>query len=160
MPRIHLGVYMTSGKETTNAVTAALRCGYRAIDSAEWYGNEAEVGRAISAFIASEENTDGLTRGEIWFTTKLRENRGYEATRQAIRRSIRESGLGYVDLFLLHSPYGGRERRRECWRAVEDAVGEGEVRAAGVSNFGVRHVSLLQSDLLFELIARAGGNLW
>jgi diketogulonate reductase-like aldo/keto reductase len=66
----------------------------------------------------------------------------YDATRRKIKDSIRKSGLEYIDLYLLHSPYGGAQKRKECWRAVEDAVAEGEVRAGGVSNFGVRHVSL------------------
>ena len=137
MPRIHLGVYMTSGRETSSMVSHALSAGYRGFDSAEWYANEAEVGSAISRCVKEEE----VKREEIWFTTKLKDNRGYDETRRKIKDSIRKSGLGYIDLYLLHSPYGGKERRRECWRAVEDAVAEGEVRAGGVSNFGVRHVS-------------------
>ena len=72
MPLIHLGVYMTSGRECSAAVSHALHAGYRAIDSAEWYTNEKEVGYAISAFIKES----GVERGEIWFTTKLKDNRG------------------------------------------------------------------------------------
>lgn len=139
MPRIHLGVYMTSGNETRNAVTSALSAGYRAIDSAEWYANERQVGQAICQFLA--EN-DTVTRKDIWFTTKLKTNRDYNSTRSAIKKSIQQSGLDYLDLYLLHSPYGGKGARIECWRAVEDAIDDGEVRAGGVSNFGVRHVSL------------------
>lgn len=144
MPRIHLGVYMTSGTTTSNSVTHALSAGYRGVDSAEWYANEKEVGSAISKYIATTQGQDNVvSREDIWFTTKLKDNVSYEATRRKIKQSIEKSGLGYVDLYLLHSPYGGKERRRECWRAVEDAVAEGEVRAGGVSNFGVRHVSFL-----------------
>jgi diketogulonate reductase-like aldo/keto reductase len=58
----------------------------------------------------------------------------------AIDESIRKSGLGYIDLYLLHSPYGGKEVRAECWRAVEDAIEERMVKCGGVSNFGVKHV--------------------
>lgn len=84
-----------------------------------------------------------MRREDVWFTTKLKENRGYDETRQKIRESTKKSGLGYLDLYLLHSPYGGKLRRLECWRAVEDAVAEGEVRAGGVSNYGVKHLQEL-----------------
>ena len=67
----------------------------------------------------------------------------YNTTRRKIKESIRRSGLGYLDLYLLHSPYGGKRSRLECWRAVEDAIDEGEVRAGGVSNYGVKHVSIV-----------------
>ncbi len=94
-----------------------------------------------------------MKREDLWFTTKLKENRGYEQTRKAIKESIRKSGLGYLDLYLLHSPYGGKGKRLECWRAVEDAVEDGEVRAGGVSNYGVKHVRFLflYPTLLFFL---------
>lgn len=140
MPRLHLGVYCTSGKETVNAVTYALEAGYRAFDSAEWYGNEHEVGSAILAYLKSEKNKQGLKREDIWFTTKLKTNTSYDQTRRKIKESIRKSGLDYLDLYLLHSPYGGVQKRKECWTAVVDAVDDGEVRVGGVSNFGVKHV--------------------
>jgi diketogulonate reductase-like aldo/keto reductase len=146
MPRIHLGVYMTSGRETESAVRWALEAGYCAIDSAQWYANEREVGTAVRAFLESKNNTQGLKRADIWFTTKLKTNTGYDATRRAIKQSIKESGLEYLDLYLLHSPYGGKKRRLECWAAVEDAVRDGEVRSAGVSNYGVKHVSIILVD--------------
>jgi diketogulonate reductase-like aldo/keto reductase len=145
MPRIHLGVYMTSGNETSSAVAMALDAGYRAIDSAEMYRNEREVGSAIRKYLASSQ----LQRSDIWFTTKLANNTSYDATRKAIKESIRKSGMEYLDLYLIHSPYGGREKRLECWKAVEDAIKEGEVRVGGVSNFGVRHVCVL---LVFVLL--------
>lgn len=81
-----------------------------------------------------------MKREDIFFTTKLRSNVSYEATVTAITDSLRECALGYVDLYLLHSPYGGVARRLECWRAIMDAVEQGRIRSAGVSNFGVRHV--------------------
>jgi diketogulonate reductase-like aldo/keto reductase len=127
---------MTSGRECSIAVQHALNAGYKAVDSAEWYENEREVGSAITAFV-KEKNAK---REDIWFTTKLKDNRGYDATRRKIKESIKKSGLEYLDLYLLHSPYGGKQRRLECWRAVEDAVEDGEIRAGGVSNYGVKHV--------------------
>ncbi|CZS93792.1 probable 2,5-diketo-D-gluconic acid reductase A [Rhynchosporium graminicola] len=127
MPRIHLGVYMTSGTETSIAVTHALAAGYRAIDSAEWYANEREVGSSILKYL--ERNKDqGVKREDIWFTTKLKENRGYDHTRKSIKEIRMDAG---------------RAKRAECWRAVEDAVEDGEVRAGGVSNFGVKHLQEL-----------------
>ncbi|RAL60828.1 hypothetical protein DID88_010153 [Monilinia fructigena] len=137
MPRIHLGVYMTSGRETETAVFTALLAGYLAFDSAEWYANEKQVGSAINKFLSG--NGD-VKRENLWFTTKLKTNTGYDATRKAVKDSLKRSGLDYIDLYLLHSPYGGKQRRLECWRAVEDAIADGEVRAGGVSNFGVRHL--------------------
>lgn len=130
---------MTSGRECSNAVTYALKAEYRGFDSAEWYANEREVGSSINAFLKSQSD---LKREDIWFTTKLKSNVSYDDTRRKIKESIKESGLGYIDLYLLHSPYGGKQRRLECWRAVEDAVAEGECRAGGVSNYGVKHVRL------------------
>lgn len=147
MPRIHLGVYCTSGRETSNAVTAALKAGYRAFDSAEWYDNEKEVGDAITKFLStsSTSSSSKLERKDIWFTTKLKSNVSYDETRRKIKQSIKECGLGYLDLYLLHSPYGGKRKRLECWRAVEDAIEMGEVRVGGVSNYGVKHVSILST---------------
>lgn len=138
---------MTSGRETSRAVTHALEAGYRGFDSAEWYANEREVGDAILEYLSANKD-GGVKREDIWFTTKLKTNSSYNATRKAITESIRKSGLGYLDLYLLHSPYGGKRKRLECWRAVEDAIEEGVVRAGGVSNFGVRHVSILLSSSL------------
>jgi len=137
IPLIHLGVYQTSGRECSNAVTAALEAGYRAIDSAEWYGNEAAVGSAIVKFLDAHPD---VQRRDIWFVTKLKDNLNYDDTRMSIEKSIRKSGLGYIDLYLLHSPYGGKEVRAECWRAIEDAIEERQVRSGGVSNFGIKHV--------------------
>jgi diketogulonate reductase-like aldo/keto reductase len=154
MPRIHLGVYMTSGRETETAVKYALETGYRAVDSAEWYANEKQVGSAMLSFLKSNENSQGLKREDLWFTTKLKTNTSYDATRKAIKKSLQQSGLGYLDLYLLHSPYGGRKKRLECWKAVEDAVREGEVITAGVSNYGVKHVCLVSRRSLLSQAQR------
>ncbi|KAE8843675.1 hypothetical protein HRS9122_04778 [Pyrenophora teres f. teres] len=143
MPTIHLGVYLTSGKETYQAVRWALEAGYRAVDSAQMYRNERESGKAISDFLQSEANTDSLTREHVHFTSKLASNSAYETARKAISRSVKEAGLGYIDLFLLHSPYGGKQARLDSWRAVEDAINDGQVKTGGVSNYGVKHLQEL-----------------
>ena len=136
MPQIHLGVYLTSGTECSDAVTWALQAGYRGFDSAQWYENEHEVGSSILKFLSSF----GLKREDIFFTTKLRDNHSYDAARKSIKASLKACGLGYIDLFLLHSPYGGKAKRLECWKAVEDAISDGEIKTGGISNFGVKHV--------------------
>ncbi|CAG8962218.1 hypothetical protein HYFRA_00005271 [Hymenoscyphus fraxineus] len=155
IPRIHLGVYMTSGRTCSTAVTHALNAGYRAFDSAEWYGNEKAVGSAILAFLNSPENQrkgeEKVKREDIWFTTKLKENKSEEETRRKIEKSIQECGLGYIDLYLLHSPYAygktdPKETRKNCWKAVETAIKEGSVKVGGVSNFGVKHLKELLDD--------------
>ena len=105
------------------------------------YRNERETGDAVKAFLASQENPSGLTREDIHFTSKLATNNTYDKARKAITQSVKQCGLGYIDLFLLHSPYGGKTLRLESWRAVEDAIDAGEVKIGGVSNYGVKHVS-------------------
>ncbi|KAF2635862.1 Aldo/keto reductase [Massarina eburnea CBS 473.64] len=141
MPTIHLGVYLTSGKETSQAVRWALEAGYRAIDSAQMYRNEKESGRAILDFLS--DNTQSLRREDLHFTSKLASNSSYETARKAIQKSVKDCGLGYIDLFLLHSPYGGKKARLESWRAVEDAIDDGEIKSGGVSNYGVKHLQEL-----------------
>ena len=105
------------------------------------YHNEKESGKAVSDYLSSELNTKSLKREDIHFTSKLASNGSYDAARKAIKRSVKECGLGYIDLFLLHSPYGGKKARLDSWRAVEDAIEDGEVKIGGVSNYGVKHVS-------------------
>lgn len=106
------------------------------------YHNEREVGTSILSFLSSPSNTGHLKREDIHFTSKLASNTSYDAARKSIKQSVEHSGLGYIDLFLLHSPYGGKAKRLECWKAVEDAIEEGEVKTGGVSNFGVKHVRI------------------
>ncbi|KAK3216068.1 hypothetical protein GRF29_8g2080407 [Pseudopithomyces chartarum] len=143
MPTIHLGVYLTSGTETYQAVRWALEAGYRGIDSAQMYHNEKESGKAIRDFLSSDANLNSLRREDIHYTSKLASNSSYETARKSITRSVKECGLGYIDLFLLHSPYGGKHARLESWRAIEDAIDAGEIKIGGVSNYGVKHVQEL-----------------
>ncbi len=126
MPMVGFGVYQVSDAETEKAVLEALKAGYRLLDTAAVYGNEAGVGRAIKA--------SGIAREAIFVTTKLwiqREN-GYENTRKALADSLSRLGLDYVDLYLMHQPFGDVH---EQWRAMQDLYRAGKARSIGVSNF-------------------------
>ncbi|EPT05606.1 hypothetical protein FOMPIDRAFT_124533 [Fomitopsis schrenkii] len=136
IPMMGFGTYEMDGKEAYDAVKHALEAGYRHIDSAEWYYNERECGQAIRDFCAAT----GVPRSEVFFTTKLQNNAGYSAAKAAIARSSQKSGLGYIDLYLMHSPIGGPQKRAESWKAILEAKKEGVIRSVGVSNFGVRHL--------------------
>jgi diketogulonate reductase-like aldo/keto reductase len=153
MPSLHLGVYLMTSSEASTAVTSALHTGYRAFDSAQMYHNERAVGSSILSYLAAHPE---LKREEIFYTTKIASNDGYEDVRKGIKQSVRECGLGYVDLLLVHSPYGGKKMREESWRAVEDAIDEGEVKMGGVSNYGEKHVSELKSRTISIFTANFG----
>lgn len=105
------------------------------------YHNERDTGQGILSWLSSSANKQELKREDIHYTTKLSSNGSYDQARKSIKESVKASGLGFVDLFLLHSPHGGKTARLESWRAVEDAIDDGEVKIGGVSNFGVKHVS-------------------
>ncbi|CAK7204198.1 hypothetical protein SEUCBS139899_006952 [Sporothrix eucalyptigena] len=140
MPQIQLGLYMMSRSEARTAVSAGLAVGYRGFDCAQMYHNEREAGAALCSAIDAGQ----VTREDIFYTSKLAENRtSYNAVRASIKQSVAACGLGYIDLFLLHSPYGGPAARWASWRAIEDAIDAGEVRSGGVSNYGPRHVDEL-----------------
>ncbi|GJP36793.1 hypothetical protein CLOM_g21270 [Closterium sp. NIES-68] len=135
MPRLGFGTYMISARDAEAAVLTALREGYRHIDTAQLYRNEAAVGRAVRA--------SGLRREQVFVTTKLwNADNGYDATLSAFHRSLSELGLDYVDLYLLHSPMRV-DARLDSWRAMEDLLRGGRVRAIGVSNFGQQHLEEL-----------------
>ncbi|TID15579.1 Aldo/keto reductase [Venturia nashicola] len=143
MPQIHLGVYLADRQEARKAVQWALEAGYRGVDSAQVYRNEKESGQGIRNFLSSSANSEQLTRHDIWYTSKLASNGSYHETRRSITNSVKECGLGHIDLFLLHSPYGGRKARLDSWKAVEDAIEAGEVKTGGVSNYGIKHLQEL-----------------
>jgi diketogulonate reductase-like aldo/keto reductase len=123
-----------AGAQTKGAVLMALRAGYRHIDTARIYGNEADVGEAV--------RESGIPREEIFVTTKLwNEDQGYDSARRAFDASLVRLGLEYVDLYLIHWPVPGK--RSESWRALEAIAAEGRARSIGVSNFLVPHLEEL-----------------
>lgn len=133
MPQLGFGTYLSPPELTLKSCLTALQAGYRHIDTAQYYQNEAEVGEAI--------RQSGLARGEVFVTTKvLTPGDTVDATYAACLESVEKIGGGgsgsYVDCFLIHSPNVGDAKRREMWLALERLYGEGRARAIGVSNFG------------------------
>lgn len=124
MPRIGYGTYRTPPGITERCVADAFSVGYRHIDTAQCYGNEREVGKAIK--------NSGLSRDEVFVTTKLWACRGYNDTVHAINGSLSALNLGHIDLLLIHEPTGDVH---EIYRAMEDAYKGGKLRAIGLSNF-------------------------
>lgn len=129
MPQFGLGVWQAKdGQEVESAVTTALSCGYRLIDTAAVYGNEQGVGRAIAA--------SNVPREELFITTKVwNADQGYEQTLAAFEKSAQRLGLDYIDLYLIHWPVPVKDAYIDTWRALEKLYVDGKVRAIGVSNF-------------------------
>jgi|SRR5690625_532792 len=136
MPILGFGVFqITNQEECEQVVYEAIQTGYRLIDTAASYLNEEAVGKGIKR--------SGVPREELFITTKLWiQDTGYEATKKAFERSLKRLQLDYLDLYLIHQPYGDVHG---SWRAMEDLYREGKVRAIGVSNF--------QDDRLMDIIA-------
>ncbi|WP_405632828.1 aldo/keto reductase [Streptomyces sp. NBC_00016] len=125
MPILGFGVFQIAPDQTEQAVTDALAAGYRLLDTAAAYGNEEAVGRAIK--------NSGIPREELFVTTKLWvQDTGEENTARAFETSLRNLGLDYLDLYLIHQPYGDVHG---SWRAMEKLNREGRAKAVGVSNF-------------------------
>lgn len=139
IPTVGLGVFQSQvGDETYHAVRSALKLGYRHVDTAQIYGNEADVGRAVA--------DSGLQRSEVFVTTKLwRAEWGAARAREAIDSSLRKLGMAYVDLLLLHCP-GDPDLRAETWAVLEEAVKKGQAKSIGVSNFGIPHLERLMKS--------------
>jgi len=135
IPQVGLGVWQTpSGATTRQAVAAALDAGYRHVDTARIYGNEADVGAAVRA--------SSVARESVFVTTKLwNADQGYDPALRAFDASLKRLGLDYVDLYLIHWPVAGK--RLESWRALERIHEEGRARSIGVSNFLVPHLEEL-----------------
>ncbi|WUG13111.1 aldo/keto reductase [Streptomyces sp. NBC_00461] len=136
IPQLGFGVFQVPDDETAAAVSAALQAGYRSIDTAAVYGNEAGVGAALAA--------SGIARDELFVTTKLwNADQGHDSTLRAFHASLAKLGLEYVDLYLVHWPTPARDLYRDSWRAIEKLVADGRIRAAGVSNFQPAHLRRL-----------------
>ncbi|KAI9807357.1 MAG: hypothetical protein M1833_000100 [Piccolia ochrophora] len=139
IPRLGFGVWQSRADTCIASSMKALQVGYRHIDSAQMYGNELQVGEAV--------RRSGLPRSAVFVTTKIASAAGSpETTYRKITDSVDKVGLdGYVDLFLIHSPSGGKSGRKEMWQALEKAVDKGKVKSIGVSNYGVSHIEEMKS---------------
>ena len=137
MPALGLGVFQSPPAETTAAVEAALAVGYRHIDTAAAYDNEREVGEGI--------RRSGLDRSKVFIETKVWvSDYGYEQTLHAWEKSAAKLGVDYLDMFILHQPAPDRfEKTIASYKALETLVGDGRVRAVGVSNFMPHHLEQL-----------------
>ncbi len=134
MPVIGLGVGELSDAETEQAVSAALKAGYRLIDTAAAYGNEAAVGRALAA--------SGIPREELFITTKLAtSDQGFQSSQNALEASLGRLGLDYVDLYLIHWPAGEQGKYIDSWGGLLACQGEGHTKSIGVANFHEEHLS-------------------
>lgn len=125
IPAVGFGVFMIpNGGETYRAVLDALKAGYRHIDTAAAYMNESDVGKAV--------RDSGIKRDEVFITSKLwLQDYGYDAAKKGIETSLKNLGMDYMDLYLLHQPYSDVEG---AWKALEDAKKAGKIRSIGVSN--------------------------
>ena len=139
IPQLGFGVFQVPPEETVQAVMLALQAGYRHIDTAAAYGNEAEVGQAIKAA--------GLDRNEVFLTTKcFNYDHGYDEARRAFGASLERLESHYVDLYLIHWPVPAHDRYLDTWRAFIELQSEGLVRSIGVSNFQPAHLERLIAE--------------
>jgi 2,5-diketo-D-gluconate reductase A len=133
IPQLGFGVFQVPPRDTREAVGQALAAGYRHIDTAAAYGNEAQVGEAIAA--------SGVDRSEVFLTTKCwNDDQGYEEAKRAFHASLERLRLDYVDLYLIHWPVPAHDRYVETWRAFIELRAEGLIRSIGVSNFLPAHL--------------------
>ena len=152
MPALGFGVYkVPDPAEAERAVTDALECGYRLIDTAASYLNEEAVGRAIKG--------SGIPRDEIFVTTKLWiQDQGYDNCLKAFDTSLKKLGLDTLDLYIIHKPYGDYYG---SWRAMERLYREGRVRAIGVSSFWIERLAdLFTNNEIMPAVNQVETNLW
>ncbi|MGO3528604.1 aldo/keto reductase [Glutamicibacter arilaitensis] len=134
MPQVGFGVFQVPNEETTAAVSAALKAGYRSIDTASIYGNEEGVGAALAQ--------SGIAREDLFITSKVWiSDMGYEQTLEAFEASLQRLGLDYLDLFLIHWPAPEKDLYVETWKAMEKLYADKKIRAIGVSNFQPAHLA-------------------
>jgi 2,5-diketo-D-gluconate reductase A len=148
IPYLGFGTYLIGNDEVAAAVSEAIRAGYRHIDTAEGYRNEAGVGAAIKMAVESQ----GFSRNDLFVTTKLwpgnpawgQVAKTTESTVASLDESLQRLGLKYVDLYLIHAPYE-RAHRLAQWRGMIELRAQGKARAIGVSNFSIQHIEELKS---------------
>ena len=139
LPQIGFGTWPLDDAQAQTAVQAALACGYRLIDTAARYGNEAGVGRGIAA--------SGVARSQVQLTSKLRgSEHGFDSTLRAFDATLAALGTDYLDLYLIHWPLPMRDLYVDTWRAFIRLREEGRIRSIGVSNFQPAHIDRLLSE--------------
>ncbi|ARC56095.1 putative oxidoreductase [Frondihabitans sp. 762G35] len=139
IPQLGLGVYKVDDDEAERAVSTALEVGYRHLDTAEYYGNEAGVGRAL--------RDSGVPRDDVFVTTKVwNDQQGFESTLASFDRSMKRLDLDVVDLYLIHWPAPRQDLYVETYRALERIRQEGRARSIGVSNFQTHHLERLLGE--------------
>ncbi|HSS42251.1 MAG TPA: aldo/keto reductase [Solirubrobacterales bacterium] len=139
IPQLGFGVFQIPPEETQEKVEEALGAGYRHVDTAAAYRNEAGVGAALAA--------TGIRREDVFVTTKLwNSEQGYDSTLAAFQKSIERLGTGTVDLYLIHWPLPAKDLFLDTWRAFERIQEEGGARSIGVSNFRVEDLERLRAE--------------
>lgn len=139
IPQMGFGVFQVPPEDTAAVVDKALATGYRHVDTAAAYENEAGVGQALHA--------SGLDRGDVFITTKcFNDDHGYEQATRALRASLDRLEMDYVDLYLIHWPVPSQDRYVETWKAFIEAQEQGLVRSIGVSNFQPAHLERLVQE--------------
>lgn len=148
IPKLGLGTWMIPDEQTDEAVRAAVSLGYRHIDTAQAYGNEAGVGRGVKSC--------GVDRDKLFVTSKVAaEHKSYDTAAESIDETLKKTGLDYLDMMIIHAPqpwaeFRGEKRyfeeNKEVWRALEDAYKAGKLRAIGVSNFLTDDLENLLAD--------------
>jgi 2,5-diketo-D-gluconate reductase A len=136
MPRIGFGVWQISDRQAETVVGSAIEAGFRHIDTAQAYGNEGGVGRAV--------RSAKVPRETLFVTSKLRgRDMGHDPALRSFDASFERLGLGYLDLFLIHWPMPAHDRYVQTWQALIELQASGRVRSIGVSNFTARHIDRL-----------------
>lgn len=141
IPRLGFGVYQSPPGQCVKSCLAALKAGYRHIDTAQFYANETQVGEAVQQ--------SGLKRSDIFLTTKIlgaggSVQKSYAKCLASVEK-LDPGKDGYVDLFLIHAASGGAAKRKEMWLALEQLYEEGRTKSIGVSNFGIAHMEEMKS---------------
>ncbi|QPC77190.1 hypothetical protein HYE68_007942 [Fusarium pseudograminearum] len=151
IPLLGYGVYQVPKDQASDVCKKALETGYRHIDSASGYYNQGPSAAGIQAA--------GLPREEVFFTTKIFTRQfplNYENAHKQVDIALDETKLDYLDLVLIHAPYGGSDARKGAWKALVECVEAGKVRSLGVSNYGVHHLDELEAYIK-ELETERGG---